>query len=164
MSDINALERRISAALNRAREGVDRLAAAPTMPPVATTPVSAGDGDLASQLTEERTVNAQLEERVRALKERQDGKLSGLEAEVDAQKVQLADFDRDIQRLQQANADLRAVAAEMREALLASTAEAELINRAVLAELEAVKAAHAVGTAEAAAIIAQLTPMLEGAQ
>lgn len=164
MSDINALDGRIRAALERVRHQVDRLAsAAATAPAVPASPVAGDSGALQSQLAEERTVNAQLEERVKALKERQDSKLSRLEATIEAQKGHMADYDREMQRLQQANAELRAVASEMREALMSDVADAELVNRAVIAELEAVRAAQAADRAEIEVVMAQLDPLVREA-
>lgn len=161
MTDINVLEGRIVAALERARLGVDRLRSAPE------TPVMVAPGDpaaLRTQLDEERTVNAQLEERVRALKDRQDKKLNVLEADIAATKALLAGYDQEMQRLQQANAELRTVATQMREALMADAAEPELINRAAMAELEALRAVQAADRAEFEAVIAQLTPIVAEAE
>lgn len=157
MSDINALDGRIRAALERVRREVDRLTAAPATPAAA---ISGDSGALQTQLAEERTVNAQLEERVKALKERQDSKLSRLETTIEAQKGHMAEYDREMQRLQQANAELRAVASEMREALMSEVAEAELINRAAIAELEAVRAAQAADRAEIEVVMSQLDPLV----
>ena len=71
MSDIAALEGRITAALDRIRSGLDQVAAAAP---------AGGDASAAlqDQLDEERTANAQLVERVRALKEAQDGRMANL--------------------------------------------------------------------------------------
>lgn len=157
MSDINALDGRIRAALERVRQEVDRLTAAPAAPAAA---IAGDSGALQTQLAEERTVNAQLEERVKALKERQDSKLSRLETTIEAQKGHMAEYDREMQRLQQANAELRAVASEMREALMSELAEAELINRAAIAELEAVRAAQAADRAEIEVVMSQLDPLV----
>jgi len=163
MNDINVLESRIRAAHERIRAGLDAIpaavAAAPAVPPSPDT-----SDALSRQLDEERTVNAQLEERVLALKERQDSKLSGLQAQVHEQAEQMAEYDQEMQRLQQANAELRAVAAEMREALMDDVSEPELVNRAVIAELDAIKAVQAADRAEVESIMSQLTPLLKEAQ
>ena len=160
MNDINVLESRIRAALERARKGLDRQGTV-TVPAVASDDSDAEN--LRSQLREERTVNAQLEERVRALKERQDSKLGVLESQVAEQKEQLADYDAQMQRLQQANAELRAVAVELREALMQEIAEPELINRAAIAELDALRAAQAADRTEVDVVMAQLAPLLQEA-
>ena len=161
MSDISLLEGRITAALDRIRRGVewmDELAAA--APPLSLDPTKTDVDSLRARLDEERTVNAQLEERVRALKERQDGRVAQLEAEVSDSRAQMTAADHDLQGLRQTNADLRDVAAQLREALARGVIEPQLINRAMLAELEALRAARAVDLAEVNAVIAELRPLL----
>jgi chromosome segregation ATPase len=161
MSDISILEGRITAALDRIRRGVewmDELAAsAPASPVDAVAHEASG---LRSRLDEERTVNAQLEERVRALKERQDGRVAHLEAEVAENRARFGEIDEDMQRLRQANAELRDIGAQLREALAQGVAEPQLINRAMLAELEALRAARAADLAEVNAVIAELRPLV----
>jgi predicted nucleic acid-binding Zn-ribbon protein len=161
MSDISILEGRITAALDRIRRGVewmDELAAsAPALP------MDAPDQEVAAlrtRLDEEQTVNAQLEERVRALKDRQDGRLAHLETEVAENRARLAAMDDDMQRLRQTNAELRDMAAQLREALAEGVTEPQLINRAMLAELEALRAARAVDLAEVNAVMAELRPFI----
>lgn len=161
MSDISLLEGRITAALDRIRRGVewmDELAAAAPTAPLDHSQTEA-DG-LRARLDEERTVNAQLEERVRALKDRQDGRVAQLEAEVADSRARLTAADQDVQGLRQTNAELRDVAAQLREALTQGVTEPQLINRAMLAELEALRAARAVDLAEVNAVIAALRPLL----
>lgn len=161
MSDISQLEGRITAALDRIRRGVewmDELAAA--APPLPVDPTQTEIDSLRTRLDEERTVNAQLEERVRALKERQDGRVAQLEAEVADGRQRLASADNALQALRQTNAELRDTAAQLREALTRGVAEPQLINRAMLAELEALRAARAVDLAEVNAVIAELRPLL----
>lgn len=163
MSDISILEGRITAALDRIRRGVEWMdelaAAAPASPVDAASHEAAG---LRSRLDEERTVNAQLEERVRALKERQDGRVAQLEAEVAESRAALGRADGDMQRLRQANAELRDIGAQLREALAEGVAEPQLVDRAMLAELEALRAARAADLAEVNAVIAELQPLVKG--
>ncbi len=161
MSDISILEGRITAALDRIRRGVEWMdelaAAAPVLPAGAPGQETAA---LRARLEEERTVNAQLEERVRALKERQDGRLSHLETEVAENRARLSGMDEDLQRLRQTNAELRAMAAQLREALAEGVTEPQLINRAMLAELESLRAARAVDLAEVNAVLTELRPFI----
>ncbi|MEL6960659.1 MAG: hypothetical protein AAGL89_17105, partial [Pseudomonadota bacterium] len=88
MSDIESLEGRITAALDRISAGAERLAALEPAPVAAdgapSEDLAAQVAQLTARLDEERTANAQLEERVKLLKERQDGKLAELEANVEA--------------------------------------------------------------------------------
>lgn len=159
MNDIIELESRIASALGRIRRQVEGIV--PAQPVTDAVPV--GDGDVAAltaQLDEERTVNAQLEERVRALKDRQDGKLAELEGRAEADAARLAALDAELQRLQAVNADLRAVASEMRRALQDEVADPELVNRAAVAELEAVSAARDADRVEVDAILSELAPLI----
>ena len=161
MSDISLLEGRITAALDRIRRGVewmDELAAA--APPIPLDSAQTEVTSLRIRLDEERTVNAQLEERVRALKDRQDGRVAQLEAEVAESRARIAAADADVQGLRQTNADLRDVAAQLREALAQGVTEPQLINRAMLAELEALRTARAIDLAEVNAVLAELRPLL----
>ena len=161
MSDISLLEGRITAALDRIRRGVewmDELAAA--APPIPLDSAQTEVTSLRIRLDEERTVNAQLEERVRALKDRQDGRVAQLEAEVAESRARIAAADADVQGLRQTNADLRDIAAQLREALAQGVTEPQLINRAMLAELEALRSARAIDLAEVNAVLAELRPLL----
>lgn len=152
MSDIPHLEHRITAALDRIRRGVEAASAASRE--------GAQSEDLARQLDEEKTANAQLEERVRLLKERQDGKLAELESNVEAGRTRAARMDRELQRLRQVNAELRDNNAKLREALAAGVSEPHLVNKAMLAELEALRAVRAADAAEMDAILDELTPIV----
>jgi UDP-3-O-acyl-N-acetylglucosamine deacetylase len=58
---------------------------------------------------------------------------------------------------------LRATNEELRRALADNVGEPHLINKAMLAELEGLRAARSVDAAETRAIIASLTPLLEAA-
>jgi hypothetical protein len=108
MSDIAALEGRITAALDRIREGVARhsVAVAVEVPPADT-------DELRTQLNEERTANAQLEDRVRTLKDRQDGAISDLEGRAASHAAILAAMEAEVQRLRTSNAELRDMTAQL---------------------------------------------------
>jgi len=156
MDDIAEFERRISAALDRIGRGLEGRAA-----PAPAPSEGADASSLATQLEEERLANAQLEERVRALKARQDGKLAELEAKVDQSRSRAAGMDRELQRLRQVNAELRDINDQMRRALAEGVSEPHLVNKAMLAELEALRATRAADAAEMDAILAELTPIIE---
>ncbi len=189
MSDIIELERRITAALDRLRQGIDRMptpgaatpqtvAGAPTpavvdvplAPEPAPSPVQPDPADAAriaaleAQLSEEKTVTAQLEERVRVLKDRQDTKLAELEDTNERNKARLVKFDRDVQRLRQVNADLRSINMQLREAMTQGVAEPHLINKAMMAELDALRAVREADAAEVDAVLDALKPIVEEAR
>ena len=148
MSDLSTLESRITAAMERIRAGVASGGGA-----------ASDGGALAAQLDEERMANAQLEERVKALKSTQDGTLAKLEAKTAAQAGQLEQLETELQRLRAANADMREMSVQLRSAAARGVAEPELINRAMMAEIEALTAQRGADAAEMEAILGQLTPL-----
>lgn len=154
MSNVTELEQRISVAMDRIEKGLGDMAEQ----------VPAVDGAaLEAQLEDERSANAQLEERVKALKERQDTKISELEARVSFQRDQMTALDTELQRLRASSADMREVNAQLRVAATDGVAEPELINRAMLAEVEALSAQRASESAEVDAILQELKPLIEEA-
>lgn len=168
MSDIEELQRRIMAAMDRIGAGAERLAEAAAS--------GAQEAGMAEALEEERLANAQLKERLRGLNDKHTGEIEALRAqladtaETDALKAELAAqseamarLDTDLQRLRQANDQLRRSNAALREANEAGVGEPHLINKAMLAELEGLRASRAAETAEAAALLARLDPLLAAA-
>ena len=154
MSDISALEARLTAALERIGAGLDGLGRDGAV---------RGDGDLQAQLDEERTANAQLEARVEALSARQAGRLAELERKVEDQRGQIAALDRELSSLRESNADLREVNAQLRSTAADGVASPELINRAMMAELDALQAQRQAEAAEVDAILSELKPLLKEA-
>lgn len=151
MSEINALESRLTAAIDRIRAGVDGLGSG------ASAETSTA---LEAQLSEERTANAQLEERVKALKERQDNKIAELEARVTSYRKQMSDLDAELQKLRTSNADLRDMNAKLRAAAEDGVSEPELLNRALMAEVEALHSQRSADATEVDAILAELRPLV----
>lgn len=155
MSDIGEYQSRITAALDRISKVLD------------TAPGGGEDADLAAALEAERTANAQLEERVRAIKDKQENTVaalestvSDLEAEVQSLKDALSDRDGGLQRMRRVNEELRRSNTALREANASGLADAHLVNTGMMAELEALRADHAAAAAELAEISVVLDPIL----
>ncbi len=155
MSQIEDLQSRISAAIDRIGAGVEALAAVPA----STEP----DPDMVAQLEDEKLANAQLEERLRTLRARQESELEGLKSELNRQSEAMARLDMDVQRLRAANDQLRDSNAALRAANEKGVGEPHLINKAMLAELEALRATRATDVAEAEAVLSKLEPLLAAA-
>lgn len=151
MSEINALESRLTQALDRIRAGVEGIN---------TAPVASDSSDLEAKLSEERTANAQLEERVKALKERQDNKIAELEARVTSYRKQMSDLDAELQKLRTSNADLRDLNAKLRAAAADGLSEPELLNRALMAEVDALHTQRSADATEVDAILAELKSLV----
>lgn len=162
MAELAELERRITAALERIGAGLDRWPAPQGAEP------RAGDSDAAAQeivrLTEaleaERTANAQLNERLKAVKEKDAQSVQALEDRVEAMTRQLDVQGIELQRMRKTAIALREQMRALREAALAGVADAHMINKSMLAELEALRATRATETAELDEILAELGPLI----
>ncbi len=86
-----------------------------------------------------------------------------LQVQLAKQAETAARLDMDVQRLRQSNDQLREVNATLRETNQAAVGEPALINKAMLAELEGLRAIRATDAAEAGAILARLEPLLANA-
>ena len=153
MNDISEFERRITAALDRAQQALEAL--------------SANEGEdttaLAAELEAERVANQQLEERVRAIKDKQETMVTELEADVSRLKAALKTRDGEVQSMRAVNENLRASNAALREANAQGLAEPELVNAAMSSELESLRTARAAERAEIENILATLEPVLKEA-
>ena len=156
MQDLGELERRISAALERIGQGLDVLTApqeeVEPPPPPDTTEI---DG-LRVQLQEERFANAQLLERLRALKERDASQQAQVQEKMEKLTRQLDVQGLELQRMRRTTIGLRDQLRQLREAQAAGLAEPHLINKAMLTELEALRATRLIEIAELDEIAAAL--------
>lgn len=166
MSDLAEYERRISAALESIGSGIEALSkpAATEAGGDAVAELTAELKTVKAQLDDEKTANAQLEERIRTLKERQDGEVSGQAKALADQADKIARIDKELQHLRHVNGQLRDAVAKLREANAEGLSEPHLINKTMLTELEALRAAQAADAAELDVILEELAPMMkEGA-
>ena len=158
MQDIAELEQRITAALERIGKGLDRLSAAPPRPAPQATAAPAADAALRAQLEEEKSLTAQLQERLRNLKDRESK--ADLQAKNDKLTQQLDVQGLELQRMRRTAVSLREQLAALRAAQAAGVVEAQLINKAMAAELDALRAIRLTETAEIDDILAALEPHL----
>ncbi len=172
MTQIDEYERRLSLAFDRIAYLADRIsgqaaaATAQTSAPAATAPVEtapADDGELVklrAELADERLANAQLEERVKAIRQKQDTQVSVLDTQVREQQAAMSALEIQLEQLRQANAQLAASNAALREANAAGVGDAVLVNDGLQAELASLKADRAAERAEVDGVLAVLTPLL----
>lgn len=153
MSDISDLERRITSALDRATKALEQLSVQSE---------EAGP-DLSAELEAERVANRQLEERVRAIKEKQETTVTALEREVADLKEALTLRDGEVQQIRSVNAALRETNTALREANAKGLAEPSLIDQAMSSELESLRVARSAQQAEIEEILATLEPVLKEA-
>ncbi|MDU8929184.1 hypothetical protein RXV86_17455 [Alisedimentitalea sp. MJ-SS2] len=158
MSQVEELESRITSALDRIAKGVDALGGS----------VEAADPEelekVKAELEDEKLASAQLEERIKALHEKEEARMADLKAQVDTQAETLSQLDDTLQRLRSANDQLRSANAALREANEQGVGEPHLINKAMLAELEALRAARAADVAESEAVLSALDDLLKAGE
>jgi len=153
------MERRIAAALDRIAAGLERAPRA-TGPGAAAAAAAGEAGELRQALAAEQNANAQLTERVRAVKERQESLVAGLERRL-ARQTELLDVQGlELQRLKKSVVQLREANRQLREGSEAGVADPAAINRSLQAELEALRAGRAAETAELDEILAELRPLV----
>jgi predicted nucleic acid-binding Zn-ribbon protein len=155
MSETDDYRDRIGQAFARIGEALERLE------PVPVHRIDPAEVEaLKRELADERVVQAQLEERIRGLKDKHDKRVAEFEAAMATERERMAALDHELQRLRQSNADLRDVVGQLRAALAEEVSEPELVNRAMVAEIEALRATRAADLAEIEAVYDSLRPLI----
>lgn len=169
MSDIEGLQSRIMAALDRIGQGIEAMDAGGG---------SGGSGGddadaLRQELEDEKLANAQLEERIKQIKsklEAAEAELGALRAaakeqagDADARGAGLRKLDGELQALRKANQQLRDNNAALRAANTDGVVEPHLINKAMMAELEGLRAARSADRAEMDAVLSELDALVASA-
>ncbi|MEM7076442.1 MAG: hypothetical protein AAGA28_09905 [Pseudomonadota bacterium] len=155
LNDIAELQSRINGALDRLGQAMEAQteSAADT----------AGLATLQQALDDEKVANEQLEERLKSARATR----SALEEEVanlrDQNAQAMARLDTELQSLRRANRQLRDNNAALRGANSAGVGEPHLINKSMMAELEALRAERSADRAEADAILSALGAALDNA-
>ena len=114
-------------------------------------------------MEDEKLANAQLTERLRALKERYEAGVAEATATATAAEARITDLDLELQRLRKANDQLRQSNAALRTANEEGVGEPHLINQSMMVELESIRAMRSAEVAEATEIISALTPLVRKA-
>ena len=156
MQDLSELEQRLAAALDRIGIGIDGL-------PVPALPATPPDTDSALQISldEERMLSAQLSERLRAVKEKEALTQTQHSARLDQLARQLDTQGAELKRMRNTNVQLREVLHILREAAAQGLSDPHLVNRAMLAELDALRATRLTEVAQMDEILAELAPLFE---
>lgn len=116
--------------------------------------------DLRESLEKERAANAQLSERVHQVKQRQETTITQLERRLARLTEQLDLQSLEMLRLKKANARLMDSNTALREAQIEGFPDANLINKSISAELDALQAERRAEMAEMEEILAELKPLL----
>ena len=168
MKDITEIEARLAAALERISEAVSRPA--PAAPDDATPdhedapPAPAADPDTIARLEEaleaERATNAQLEERVRAIRARQERQVARLGDEVERLRDRLGAAEEQGMRLRRLTEQLIESNRALRAANAEGLGDASLINAAIEAERAALAELRGTDRAELDALIGEIAPLV----
>jgi chromosome segregation ATPase len=167
MPQIDVTERRITTALDRIRKSIETE----PIPQIDNTVVLELEEKLRilqstlqvakADLSDEQSTNAQLEQRVRRLRDRQQGFLTKLEADIGKQQAAMRKLDADLQTLRVANEQLRQSNHSLRTANESGVADPELINKAMMDEIVALHAARSTDQSEAQVVITSLNVLLQ---
>lgn len=162
MSDVNELEGRIAAALDRIGAAIDMLPAAVAEPAKGPAADDAAMAALQDALKAERDETADLAARLRAA-EREVAEADTLRLTVARLTAELDAQGLDLLRLRESVAHLNETLRALREAQ-STGVEVHLLNSAMLAELEALRTARASEIVEMDEILAELKPLIAEVQ
>jgi hypothetical protein len=172
-AELGEMARRLTAALDRIGRGIERMAAAPAGPapagpaPAAPAPRAARGGELVAlqeALEVERAANAQLAERLKAVKERDSHARAQAQARIESLTRQLDMQGLELARMRKTLSQLREALRMMTEGAAGATPEPHLINKAMLAELEALRALRQSEAGELDEVLAALEPLVSEAE
>lgn len=173
MSDIAALEGRITAALDRIRQGLETAgsgAAASEALQAALDAEKQGRAQdlevmaaLKAEVDAARNEKATLAENLRLLTEEEDAEVAALTQAAVLHQEQLAKLDAELQKLRASNAQMREMNTQLREAVTAGLAP-ELIADAAAAEVAAMQTQRTAEAAEIDTLLAHLKPLLQEAE
>ncbi len=153
MSTVSDLETRLGRALDRIAKSAAALG---TAPPQDRTELDT----LTRQLEAERAKNAQLSERVNAVRQRQETSFTTLEKRLARMTEQLDLQSLEMLRLKKANTKLIEANRQLRDSVEAKIIEPSTINRSLVAELEALRAERAAEMAEMEDVLGELKPLI----
>ena len=160
MSDLNQVERRLSAALERIARRIEPLAKSPQVDADAQATIAG----LRAALEKERAANAQLSERLSQAKHRQETSVTQIERRLARLTEQLDLQSLEMLRLKKANARLIEANAGLRAAQSEAYPDVTLVNKSISAELEALQAERRAEMAEMEEILAELKPLIAAGQ
>lgn len=152
MSQVDDLQARITVALDRITKGLEARGDAPDPEEIA---------QLRQQLDETTAIKSRLEQENAALRETVQARDAALAAAQEARGEGLRQLDADLQALRQANQQLRDTNKALREAHAAGVAEPQLINTALQAELDGLRATRAADRTEVEAVLVELAHVID---
>ncbi|SFI60587.1 hypothetical protein [Celeribacter neptunius] len=164
MSEISDFEARITAALERIGRAVavaeERAETAQPAEDATEAAAEAEISRLTAELEVQQATNSQLEARVKAIHDRQEGHVASLEEEIETLRRQLMDHDQEMQKLRHVTAQLRDNNAALRAANAEGLADAGLIDAGMKVELDSLRVAREAEKTELDAIVTELRAVM----
>ncbi|MEM1232652.1 MAG: hypothetical protein AAGH70_00870 [Pseudomonadota bacterium] len=161
-------EARLGAALGRIAAGIatwpDKAVAGEEPAPVPAPALidGVGEGDdlaaLRAELEDERTANAQLNQRVRQIRRRHEERVVDFEARIAEAEARAEAAERTVAKMRTASEDMRRTLSDIDAE---GAPDAHLVNRAMMAELEALRAERAADATEIAEVMTALAPLVQ---
>jgi chromosome segregation ATPase len=155
-TDITELERRITQAMERIGRSLPRLPATEAGPDL-----GAEVAKLREALAAEKARGAELAEKLRSLKDREPMSSAQVEAKIERMTRQLDVQGLELQRMRKTTIQLREQLRTLHQAASAGLVEPQMVNKAMLAELDALRATRHTEVAEMDEILAELGPLIE---
>lgn len=153
MSEFENLDQRLQAALERIEKGVANQTTSQGIDPEEVNRLKAA-------LADAERATSEADDRLAAQKADHHQALARLEEGLQAQRQTGMVLDAELQRLREVNQQLTENNRALREACESGQVDAALINQAMLAELESLRAARAAEKAEIEAAMAAIEPLL----
>ncbi|MEM1101452.1 MAG: hypothetical protein AAGH73_07960 [Pseudomonadota bacterium] len=164
-----ALEGRLAAALARIQGGLAKIPSAapeaePSLPLEAALPAAQPDAgrvaELEAQLEEERSANAQLQQRVKQVRRKFEERVNTLESDLAAARAQVDASEQENAKLQRAGKEMRSALEALQKSSVDEAPDAHLINRAMMTELEALRAERSSEAREISELVSVLEPIV----
>ncbi len=156
MKELAELERRINHALDRIARGIE---SAP-VPEGGAAQDGADVAELQAALAAERAKAEQLAEKLRNAPREPTGTAAQLQRKVEKLTGQLDVQGLELQRLKKTNTQLTETLRALRQAAESGMTDAASVNRALQAEVEALRSARLAEIAEMDEILAELKPLI----
>lgn len=163
MADFTDLEQRLAYALERIATATERPGQGAAGGAVEGGEPAASSIEvdvLKAELEAERSANAQLTERVRAIKEKQETLLTALERKVQTLSAQLEQQGGELQRQRLMNVSLTRTNQKLSDSLREGVADPGVLNEALRTEVEAMRLSRMAEMAEMEEILAELRPLV----
>lgn len=157
MKSLAEIEHRLAAALDRIEAGLSVHPADQAGPQPSSHPLE----NLQTALDDERMLTSQLNERLRAVKEKDAESKAQIHARLEQISQQLDVQGAELKRMRNTTVQLNEVLRILREASAQGVSDPHLVNRAMQVELDALRATRMTEVAQMDELLAELAPLIE---